>query len=111
MTGPLANRRAAGSAGLLLALVVLGAAAWLLVPSAPALLGAGTGLPVGSSYATGPDGLSRYAATLRSAGLAVHQRRLPLDAGAPVDTRAVLVVLDVPHLSAGEARAVADFVL
>ncbi|HEY0559607.1 MAG TPA: DUF4350 domain-containing protein, partial [Frankiaceae bacterium] len=47
----------------------------------------------------------------RSAGLAVHQRRLPLDAGAPVDTRAVLVVLDVPHLSAGEARAVADFVL
>jgi hypothetical protein len=111
MTGTLANRRAAGSTGLLLALVVLGAAAWLLVPSAPALLGAGTELPVGSSYATGPDGLSRYAATLRSAGLAVHQRRLPLDAGAPVDTRAVLVVLDVPQLSAGEARAVADFVL
>ena len=66
--------------------------------------------PRGSSYATGPTGLSRYAGLLTRSGYTVVRRREPLDVDTPVDPAATLVVLDAEHLAPEEGAAIRRFV-
>jgi hypothetical protein len=66
--------------------------------------------PRGSSYATGPQGLSQYAALLRAHGHEVQARRQPLDdADEPLDPATALVVLDAERLTVPEAQAIRRF--
>lgn len=66
--------------------------------------------PRGSSYATGPTGLSRYAALLKRSGYTVTRRRQPLDVDTPVNPAATLVTLDAEHLAPEEGAAIRRFV-
>ncbi len=90
----------------LLALALLGQLAVREVAG----FGSGARAPRGSSYSTGPTGLSAYAALLRRAGHRVEQRHQPLDLDLPVDPADALVVLDAEKLAPEEGAAIRRFV-
>lgn len=68
--------------------------------------------PVGSSYATGEGGLSRYRDLLRHDGYDVQRRRQALDVDTPLDpARDTVVVLDAPQLLPSEGTALQRFLV
>jgi hypothetical protein len=99
--------RAAAAAGAVLVLALLAVQA---VTSLSGVFGDGPRGPAGSSYATGPEGLSSYAGLLRAQGREVVQRRRALDIDDALDPAGTVVVLDAPALAPEEARALRRFV-
>lgn len=111
---PAATAAGTGGGGRLRAVltaVAIGAVLALLLDLALAELGVfrdGPRRPAGSSYASGPTGLSSYADLLRRNAHPVTRRRTPLDVDR-LDPATTVVVLDAPGLQSAEARVLRGF--